>query len=64
VFACICHAVSVDEVNAAIDDGAQSLDAIADATRAGTSCRNCHQLIDDLVDERCGTCPMARLAVA
>jgi bacterioferritin-associated ferredoxin len=64
VFACICHAVSVDDVNAAIDRGAQSLDAIGDATRAGTSCRNCHQHLEDLVDERCGTCPLAKLAVA
>jgi bacterioferritin-associated ferredoxin len=64
VFACICHAVSVDDVNAAIDGGAQSLDAIGESTRAGTSCRNCHQHLDDLIDERCGSCPMAKLAVA
>jgi bacterioferritin-associated ferredoxin len=64
VFACICHAVSVDDVNAAIDRGADTVEALGEMTRAGTSCRNCHQHLDDLVEERCGACPMAKLAVA
>lgn len=64
MFACICHAVSVDEVNDAIDRGAESVEALGEATRAGTSCRNCHEHLDDLIEERCRACPLAGLAVA
>jgi bacterioferritin-associated ferredoxin len=64
VFACICSAVTVDEVHAAIDAGADSIEALGAATAAGTNCSGCHDHLDDILEARCGTCPLAALAVA
>jgi bacterioferritin-associated ferredoxin len=63
VFACICCAVTVDEVNAAIDAGADTVDAVSDATDAGTGCGTCHDRLGDLIEGRVG-CPLAALRVA
>lgn len=64
MYACICNAVTVEDVSAAVDAGAESLDAIARATNAGTNCHSCHDHLEDIVEERCGHCPLAALAVA
>ncbi|HEY7008827.1 MAG TPA: (2Fe-2S)-binding protein [Jatrophihabitantaceae bacterium] len=61
MYACICKAVTVDEVSAAIDAGAQSIEAVGQATAAGTSCTNCHDHLDELLESRCGACPLAAL---
>jgi bacterioferritin-associated ferredoxin len=45
VFACICRAVTTDQVSAAIDSGASTLSAVARATRACTSCGMCRERI-------------------
>ena len=63
MFACICCAVSVDEVNAAIDAGADTVDAVSDATCAGTGCGTCHDRLEGLIEDRIG-CPLAALRVA
>jgi bacterioferritin-associated ferredoxin len=64
VFACICRAVTDDEVRTAIDLGATTTDEVAQATRAGTGCGGCQDYIEDLIHERCMGCPAARLQVA
>jgi bacterioferritin-associated ferredoxin len=64
VFVCICHAVTDDELGRAIDDGAQTVADVSAVTRAGASCGTCHETIEDLIELRCGTCPMAALHVA
>jgi bacterioferritin-associated ferredoxin len=64
VFACICNAVTDDQVNSAIDQGAQTVEAVGDATRAGTTCGTCQDHLEDLIIERCRTCPLAQLQVA
>ena len=64
MYACICHAVTVDEVGAAVDAGADSIETVGADTRAGTSCRNCHDHLEDIIEERCRQCPLAALAVA
>jgi bacterioferritin-associated ferredoxin len=63
VFACICCAVTVDEVHSAIDSGAHTVDAISDATDAGTGCGTCHDRLEGLIEGRVG-CPLAALRVA
>lgn len=45
MFACICRAVTTDQVSAAIDSGASTLSAVARATRACTSCGMCRERI-------------------
>jgi bacterioferritin-associated ferredoxin len=64
VFACICRAVTEDQVHAAIDAGATTVEAVANATRAGTGCGSCRPVVEGLIDERCRACPMAELRVA
>ncbi|MBE7196085.1 MAG: (2Fe-2S)-binding protein [Gordonia polyisoprenivorans] len=64
MYVCICHAVTDAEVHSAVDSGANCIDTVAAATRAGSSCATCHDTIDDLIAERCGTCPLATLSTS
>jgi bacterioferritin-associated ferredoxin len=62
MFACICAAVEEREILAAVDMGADSLYAVSQATHAGTGCGTCHDRIEDLIEARCGACPLVRVA--
>ncbi|SDJ36489.1 BFD-like [2Fe-2S] binding domain-containing protein [Frankineae bacterium MT45] len=64
LFACICHAVTEDQIGHAIDSGAGSIEAVGLQTGAGTGCGTCHDRIDELIELRCGSCPLAALQVA
>lgn len=64
MYVCICHAVTDSQVESAVDAGADCLDDVSAATRAGASCAMCHDTIDDLIAERCGPCPLAAMQVA
>ncbi|MBN9618480.1 MAG: (2Fe-2S)-binding protein [Actinobacteria bacterium] len=64
MYACICTAVTVDQVDQAIGAGAETIEAIGACTTAGTTCGSCHETLADLIEERCGSCPLASLAVA
>ena len=63
MFACICRAVTSDEVHAAIDNGADTLARVAKATGACTSCGTCKDRIRGMLGER-GACPLATLRTA
>jgi bacterioferritin-associated ferredoxin len=62
VFACICHAVTDDEVAVAISMGAATVEAVGNTTGAGTGCGSCQAHLEDLIGEYCGTCPLAQPA--
>ena len=64
MFACICRAVTSDKISAAIDEGADTVDAVAEATRAGTGCGTCRDRIGNMIGERARRCPLAALRVA
>lgn len=64
MFACICAAVDEGEIIAAVDQGADTVYAVGCVTRAGTGCGSCIDRIQDLVDWRCGTCPLTVAQVA
>ena len=64
MFACICHAVTDDQVIAAIELGATTPEAVASATLASTGCGSCWEHIEDLIEDRCRACPMAELKAA
>jgi bacterioferritin-associated ferredoxin len=51
VFACICRAVTDDQVSAAVDGGATTVKAVAAQTRAGTGCGTCRDHLRDLIEE-------------
>ena len=58
MFACICHAVSDRQVVEAVDAGATTVRAVGEVTRAGTSCGTCHDTLEELIEVRCGSCPL------
>jgi len=62
VFACICRAVTSDQVSAAIDNGADTVEAVSDATRACTGCGTCWERIENMISER--RCPLKTLQSA
>ena len=64
MYACICTAVTVDEVERAIDAGADTVGALGVQTGAGTTCGSCHDTLDDLIDARCRSCPLASSSLA
>jgi bacterioferritin-associated ferredoxin len=64
VFACICRAVTDDQVSAAVDGGATTVKAVAAQTRAGTGCGTCRDRLRDLIEERCPARPQEDLRVA
>jgi bacterioferritin-associated ferredoxin len=64
VFACICRAVTDDEVRDAVDRGATTVARVARQTRAGTGCGTCHERLRDLIEEGGVACPVGKLQVA
>ena len=66
MFACICRAVTSDDVGAAMDNGAATVAAVAKATRACTSCGICRDRIRAMLGERDSQCsrvtPAAQVA--
>ncbi|HEY3982180.1 MAG TPA: (2Fe-2S)-binding protein [Streptosporangiaceae bacterium] len=63
MFACICRAVTDDDVRAAVDRGATTVKAVACQTRAGTGCGTCQSWLKTLIEER-SECPAGDLQVA
>ena len=61
MYVCICHAVTDSQIERAVDSGADTLEQVALDTSAGTSCGSCHDHIDEIIETRCGTCPLVRL---
>jgi bacterioferritin-associated ferredoxin len=64
VFACICRAVTDDEVRDAVDRGAATVAQVARQTRAGAGCGTCHEQLKCLIEERGAACPVRKLQVA
>ena len=49
---CLCHGVSDRSIRGAVAAGADSIDEVGLACKAGTSCEGCHQAIDELLGEQ------------
>ena len=64
MFVCICRAVTAAEIERAVDSGADCVEAVSAVTGAGTSCGTCHDTIDDVISERCFSCPRLVAEVA
>jgi bacterioferritin-associated ferredoxin len=64
VFACICRAVTSDQVSTAIDNGAASVEAVSRATRACTGCGTCRERIENMISERSAQRPVKALQTA
>ncbi len=51
MFACICRAVTTDQVSTAIENGAVTMKSVARATGACTGCGMCGQRIRAMLSE-------------
>jgi bacterioferritin-associated ferredoxin len=60
MYVCICRAVTEDTVKAAIDAGADTVEAVTGACCAGDDCGSCHQVIEEMIEARTGKRPERR----
>ncbi len=51
MFVCVCFAVTDKQVDAAIQGGAHSREAVTAACKAGGDCGSCHDAICDKIEE-------------
>lgn len=58
MYVCICRAVTEEAVNAAIDAGADTVEAVTATCCAGDDCGSCHQVIEDMIEARTGERPL------
>ena len=49
MYVCVCRAVSEKEVEAAIEGGADTVEAVMNVCCAGDDCGSCHGAIEDLI---------------
>ncbi len=52
MYVCMCKGVSSAEVEKSIDDGASSVEEVTRSCRAGGDCGACHQMIEDMIEDR------------
>lgn len=52
MFICICGVVTEQDVRAAIDAGATSVEAVVGACAAGGDCGACHAAIEQMIEDR------------
>ena len=50
--ACSCHNLSIDDVLKVIENGADTMEKLTEATKMGTSCGRCKQLAQNIVENR------------
>jgi bacterioferritin-associated ferredoxin len=68
VIVCLCHAVSSAQIEDTVEDGARSVDDVADRTRAGTTCGACREDVHEILVDAgfacgpagCSDCPRRR----
>ena len=49
---CLCNGVSDRTIRRVIDDGAQTVDQVSDACRAGGECGGCREFIGDMLESQ------------
>jgi bacterioferritin-associated ferredoxin len=52
MYVCICRAVKEETVRAAIDGGADTVEAVTAVCCAGDDCGSCHDVIEGMIEER------------
>lgn len=48
---CVCFDVSEETIREAIRNGAHTVEAVGEATQAGTGCGGCLEKIQEIIDE-------------
>jgi bacterioferritin-associated ferredoxin len=52
MYVCICRAVKEESVRAAIEAGAETVEAVTAACCAGDDCGACHDVIEEMIEDR------------
>ncbi|GAB4201948.1 MAG: (2Fe-2S)-binding protein [Wenzhouxiangellaceae bacterium] len=55
---CVCKRVSNHELNAAIEEGARSVQALSRATGCGTQCGRCVPTVRELLADQAAAAPL------
>jgi len=63
MYVCVCKAVTDKEVEAAIDEGAHTVDQVTATCQAGGDCGSCRGMIEDMIEDRLGCRSKRRLPV-
>ncbi|SCH74328.1 (2Fe-2S)-binding protein [Romboutsia sp. 1001713B170207_170306_H8] len=50
--ACACKNVTIDEVVKAVENGADTVEKVGEATKAGTGCGRCKGIISDIIENK------------
>jgi bacterioferritin-associated ferredoxin len=50
MYVCVCFAVTDKEIEAAIDAGAETREAVTRACQAGGDCGSCHEMIEQIIE--------------
>ncbi len=58
---CVCHGVPCSKIRLVVREGAETIDAVGAACRAGTDCGSCREMIEEIIEE---TAPLASRARA
>jgi bacterioferritin-associated ferredoxin len=57
---CVCRYVTEREVDAVVQSGARTVDAVGERCGAGTDCGMCRDAIEERLEGSCSSCPRAR----
>ena len=52
MYVCLCFSVTDEEIHDAVDQGAQTVEQLADHCGAGTGCGGCRGMAQELIDKR------------
>jgi bacterioferritin-associated ferredoxin len=52
MYVCVCFAVTDKEVEAAVEAGAETCEAVTRACQAGGDCGSCHEMIENIIDAK------------
>jgi bacterioferritin-associated ferredoxin len=52
MYVCVCFAVTDREIEAAVDAGAETCEAVTKACEAGGDCGSCHEMIEQIIDAK------------
>ena len=55
MYVCICSAVTRDEFDRAVADGARCVDSVGEHCGAGTGCGTCHERLSALLSSAAGS---------
>jgi bacterioferritin-associated ferredoxin len=55
MYVCVCLAVTDQEVERVIDDGATTREEVTRVCKAGGDCGACHGHIETMIEDRCGS---------